>query len=186
LLIGNDLAQSVPLASSPNHTTEPGSWEPPGLFSLDRQRALCVTHGVKDLLEIFVYDLMAKLRSSPQHARQAQAAVDNVATLQRRMAEGKADRSSVARALSTVVTSCGFNYGLLMPQIFPRYPTNEPLSLLPRPFMFVMTTLTANSVLTLRAGRQVGKCADGATEVETESHGTLNLRQIFDMGVASS
>jgi hypothetical protein len=102
------------------------------------------------------------------------------------MSEGKADRSSVARALSTVVTSCGFNYGLLMPQIFPRYPTNEPLSLLPRPFMFVMTTLAANSVLTLRAGRQVGKCADGDTEVETEAHGTLSLRQIFDMGVASS
>lgn len=129
---------------------------------------------------------MAKLRSSPQHARQAQAAVDNVANLQRQMAAGKADRSSVARALSNVVTASGFNYGLLMPQIFPRYPTNEPLSLIPRPFMFVMTTLAANSVLTLRAGRQVGKCADGHTVVETESHGNMTLGQIFDMGVASN
>ena len=138
---------------------------------------------MKDLSEIFVYDLMAKLRSSPQHARAAQTSVDNVASLQRRVAQGKADREDLSRALSGVVTTCGFNYGLLMPQIFPSYPVNEPLSLLPRPFMFVMTTLAANSTLTLRAGRQVGKCADGATEVETETHGSLTLSQLFDMGV---
>jgi hypothetical protein len=102
------------------------------------------------------------------------------------MADGKADRLDLARAMSEVVTVSGFNYGLLIPQIFPRYPTSEPLSLLPRPFMFVMTTLAANSVLTLRAGRQVGKCADGDTEIDTEGHGTLTLRQVFDMGVASS
>lgn len=133
-----------------------------------------------------MYDLMAKLRSDPAKARVAQTAVDNVVNVHRRMAEGKADHSDVARACSGVVTGCGFNFGLLLPRIFPRYPTSEPLSLLPRPFMFVMTTLAANSVLTLRAGRQVGKCADAATEVETEAHGRLTLGQIFDMGSASS
>ena len=125
---------------------------------------------------------MAKLRSSSQHSRNAQTAVDNVARIQRQLADGKAERSDLARAYSTVVAACGFNYGLLLPKIFPRYPTTEPLSLLTRPFMFVMTTLADNSNLTLRAGRQVGKCADEDTEVETESHGKLTLGQIFGMG----
>lgn len=186
LLISDDLTHSLPLKSSPNHAAEPRGRESPGLFGLDIQRALCVIHGVSAIKDIFVYDLMAKLRSDPKLAKQAQAAVDNVATIQRKLADGKADRTDLARAYSSVVTASGFNYGLLMPVIFPRYPVSDPLSLLPRPFMFVMTTLVSNSTITLRAGRQIGKCADGDTKVETESHGELTLSQIFDMGVASS
>lgn len=180
------MTHDLALTSSPNNTAESGGWESTWLFPLDSERTLCITHCVKDLREIFVYDLMAKLRSDPAIARRAQAAVDNVAMLQRKAADGKADRRDMAAALSSVVTSSGFNYGLLFPQIFPRYPISEPLSLIPRPFMFVMTTLSANSVLTLRAGRQIGKCADGDTEVETEAHGVMTLSQLFDKGVASS
>jgi hypothetical protein len=186
LLIGGYFTHNLPLPSSPNHATEPSGREPARFFSLDSERALCVTHCVKDLREIFIYDLMARLRSDPVRARRAQTAADNVASLQRRMADGKADRRDMAQAMSEVVTASGFNYGLLIPQIFPRYPISEPLSLIPRPFMFVMTTLSANSVLTLRAGRQIGKCADGDTVVETESHGDMTLSQLFDMGIASS
>ncbi len=136
-----------------------------------------------DLKEIFVYDLMAKLRSSPEHSRRAQQAVDAVANIQRKFASGKADRTDLARAMAGVVTASGFNFGLLMPQIFPRYPSEDPLSFLPRPFMFVMSTMAANSELTLRAGRQVGKCADGDTVVQTEAHGDMTLSQLFEMGV---
>lgn len=126
---------------------------------------------------------MAKLRSDPAHARRAQQAVDHVRNVTHQHNNGKAERGDVAQALSGVVSACGFNYGLLLPHIFPQYPTTEPLSLLPRPFMFIMTTLAANSTLTLRAGRQVGKCADGDSVVETESHGDMTLRQVFDAGI---
>lgn len=183
LLISSYLSQGVPLESSPNYAAESRSWKSAGLFALDIQSAICVAHAVKDLRDIFVYDLMAKLRSDPLHAKRAQQAVDNVRNVKRRYSDGKAERGDVARALSSVVTACGFNYGLLLPHIFPKYPTTEPLSLIPRPFMFVMTTLAANSTLTLRAGRQVGKCADGDSEVETESHGTMTLRQVFAAGI---
>ncbi len=136
-----------------------------------------------ELKDVFVYDLMAKLRSDPKRAREVQEAVDNVGKIQRQVAAGKAERGAVSKEMARVISASGFNFGLLLPHIFPRYPTTAPLSLIQRPFMFAMMNMAANIVLTLRAGRQVGKCADATTEIETESHGTLTMGQLFDMGV---
>ena len=135
-----------------------------------------------EMKDIFVYDLMAKLRRDPRKAAEVQKALDDSARIAHLLSNGKADRADMSRALGRIVVACGMNFGMMLPRIFPRYPTVEPLSLMQRPFMFAMTTLAANSVLTLRAGRQVGKCADAATEVETESHGRLTLGEMFAMG----
>lgn len=139
-----------------------------------------------ELKDIFVYDLMAKLRKDTARCRVVQNAIDEMDTLHRKARDGKADRKTTAMAVAKVVEVCGFNFGAVIPHIFPRYPLSAPLSLLERPFMFVTTSLAANTTVTLRAGRQVGKCADGDTEVTTAEHGALTLRQIFLMGDAKS
>jgi hypothetical protein len=185
-LIGDHFAQRRPLLSSPNHAPEARGRKSARLFALDKDGAFCVAHGVAALKDIFVYDLMAKLRNDSGRSRTVQEAIDNVRNVQHKVAAGKADRTEVAQAMAKVVTHSGFNFGLLLPYIFPRYPTVDPLSVIPRPFMFVMMSLAANSVLTLRAGRQVGKCADGDTVIETESHGELTLSQLFAKGIASN
>lgn len=185
LLIGDYFAQSRPLLSSPNHAAKSRGRKSTGLFALDKEGAFCVAHGMTLCKDVFVYDLMAKLHSDPAKAKAVQTTVDNVRNIQRQVAAGKADRRDVAREMAKVVVTCGFNFGLLLPHIFPRYPTTDPLSVVQRPFMFVMMSLAANSVLTLRAGRQVGKCADKDTEVETEAHGSMTLGQLFDKGIAS-
>lgn len=133
--------------------------------------------------DIFVYDLMANLRKHPEKAKVVQGVIDQVRTLEQKIAQGKADRNEMSSALARLVPLCGFNFGLLLPYIFPRYPSTEPLSLLERPFMFAMTCFAANNRLTLRAGRQIGKCADANTEVTTRSHGQMTLGQLFDAGL---
>ena len=96
--------------------------------------------------------------------------------------EGKASRQDITAAEAAVVPLCGFNYGLLIPKMFPQYPDDQPLDFSQRPFMFAMSAQAPNSVVTLKAGRQVGKCADGATELTTPS-GSITMRELFEEGV---
>ncbi|MEJ6701202.1 MAG: hypothetical protein QNL01_09560 [Akkermansiaceae bacterium] len=102
-------------------------------------------------------------------------------TVVRNIQEGKASRTDLASAQAKVIPASGFNFGLLIPSYFTAYPFQDPLSFVDRPFMFAMTCLAPNSVVTLKAGRQVGKCAHGDTEVET-NQGHMTLRSIFDAG----
>lgn len=127
---------------------------------------------------MFVYDLINHMRrdeNARKRVTEAVAHMERVITLTR---EGKANRTDLVRAMSAMVPVCGFNFGLLIPYFFHRYPVDLPLSLLARPFMFAMTCLVPDSITTLMAGRQVGKCAAGDTEVTT-NEGTLTLRQLF-------
>lgn len=132
--------------------------------------------------DIFVYDVLAHLRRNPEKAKRVQEILDNIATIERQVLAGKADHAQQAAEMAKLVPLCGFNFGMLLPYVYPRYPSTRPLSLMARPFMFAMTCLAGRSVLTLRAGRQVGKCADRDTRVSTRDHGCLTLGQLFDLG----
>jgi hypothetical protein len=80
---------------------------------------------------------------------------------------------------------CGYNFGLLVPGLYPTLDNGKPMSLNKRPFMHVMTCLAPGYTLTLKAGRQIGKCVTGDTEVTT-AEGSVSMRYLFAMGVAAS
>ena len=132
--------------------------------------------------EHFVYDVLSLLRKDPERQKAVCAALNTADRLSQEVLEGKASRKDITKAEAELVKLCGFNFGLLMPRFFPRYPLDEPLDFSSRPFMFAMTSQAPGSVVTLKAGRQVGKCADGDTVVTTDT-GSCTLRDLFDEGV---
>ena len=131
--------------------------------------------------EEFVYDLFSEMRKRPQRMSAIVAAMRRVDMVSRAFAEGKALRQDIVQAEADLLPACGFNFGLLIPKFFPRYPFDSPLDFSSRPFMFAMTATAPGSIITFKAGRQVGKCADGDSEVMT-NHGKQTLRGLFDKG----
>ena len=134
--------------------------------------------------DIFSHDLLRDVRRNPKKAEAIHKAVARLDKLTQDMKLGKASSSDVTEAQAALIPLCGFNFGLLIPFFFPRYPLDEPLSLLTRPFMFAMTCMAPDSVLTFRAGRQVGKCVTGDTKVTTDKLGDLRISELFDMAKA--
>lgn len=129
----------------------------------------------------FIYDLISELRRNPKRRSAVESALRRIDMVDEARAIGKATRDDVTKAEAAAVVSCGFNFGALIPRFFPRYPLGSPLDFSDRPFMYTMTSQVPGSVVTLKAGRQVGKCADGDTEVITQG-GNRTLRDLFDEG----
>lgn len=129
--------------------------------------------------EIFTHDLLRDVRRNPKKAAAIQTALVRLEKVVADVGLGKASQADVSQAQAALLPLCGFNFGLLIPYFFPRYPLDEPLSLLQRPFMFAMTCLAPDSIMTLRAGRQVGKCVTGDTEVTTDKLGTISIADLF-------
>ena len=132
-------------------------------------------------VDIFTYDLLSSIRKDPKKSRLVGDAMQRVDSITRAVVDGKASRRDLMEAQSKLVPLCGFNFGLLIPAFFPRYPFDSPLSLVARPFMFAMTCLAPNSVVTLKAGRQVGKCVTGETAIYTDK-GRTTIAALFELG----
>jgi len=129
----------------------------------------------------FVYDLLSELRKDPQRRLEVSKRLVDIDKINQDITDGKASLNDLTAAEADLVPLCGFNFGLLMPRVFPRYPFDAPLDFSSRPFMFAMTSMAPNSVVTLKAGRQVGKCASGDTEVVTRA-GNTTLAELFADG----
>jgi len=136
-----------------------------------------------DYSNSFVYDLISELRRDPRRRAAVSKALRNLDSVNKALREGKASRSDLSKAQAEIIPASGFNFGFLMGSYFKTYPEDKPLSFVDRPFMFAMTSLAPNSVVTLMAGRQVGKCARGDTEVDT-NRGRMSLLHIFESGVS--
>ena len=131
----------------------------------------------------YIFDLVNALRYDPIHGPAIRKAAAALKRIEEGRASGKAVMAEVSQAQADLVSASGMNFGLLVPYLIPRFGRRgTPMSFLDRPFMFSMSCLAPNTVVTLRAGRQVGKCADGDTVVTTSS-GDLTLRALFDLGV---
>lgn len=132
--------------------------------------------------DIFSYDVMSYLRKRPDKQAAVQATLERVHNINLLIKEGKATTSDKRKELHKLIPLSGYNFGFLIPTMFPRYPLDESLKFTDRPFMFAMSCLAPGSVVTLKAGRQVGKCADGSTKVTT-NRGTMTLRDLYELGV---
>ena len=131
----------------------------------------------------FIYDLISELRKNPKRQKEVVLALQRIDIVEQARADGKASRQDVCDAEADVVEKAGFNFGPLIPRFFPRYPLDQPLDFSDRPFMYAMTAQAPGSVITLKAGRQVGKCADGDTELFLCGGGVTTLKALFDEGI---
>ena len=130
----------------------------------------------------FIYDLLSALRRDPGRREAVEEALRRVDSVAQAVSEGKASRREITEAEAALIPLCGFNFGLLMPKMFPTAARGDPLDFSNRPFMFAASAQAPGSVVTFKAGRQVGKCADGDTQVITPE-GSITLRELFDEGV---
>jgi hypothetical protein len=135
-----------------------------------------------DVEQHFIYDLISNLRKNPKRLATVEKLIRHIDSVTQLAHEGKAARQQIAEAEAALIPACGFNFGLLIPRMFPRYPYDTPLDFSARPFMFAMSAQAPNSVVTLKAGRQVGKCADGATKLKTPDGHTTFL-DLFEEGL---
>lgn len=134
--------------------------------------------------DVVFYDMVGQLRKNPkllQKASEYIAAADKIA-LGIRSGKGKPfTYENYEKIVLASVMACGNNFGALLSGFLPSFRDEKPFSIVERPFMAAMSTLSTGSV-TLKAGRQVGKCATGDTTVETDTHGRTTLRNLFEMG----
>lgn len=133
----------------------------------------------------FIYDLCSELRKDPERRQAVNEALKRIDTISDLVLQGKANRRDITKAEAELMPLCGFNFGLLMPKMFPRYPVDEPLEFSSRPFMFAMTAQAPSSVVTMKTGRQVGKCADGDTVLQMSDGSTCSMRDLFEEGIAA-
>lgn len=131
----------------------------------------------------FIFDLVSELRKNPKRREAVVKALRDIDIVTLAHSKGKASRHEIVQAEAKLMPLCGFNFGLLIPKFFPRYPFEQPLDFGSRPFMYAMTATAPGSVVTFKAGRQVGKCATGDTEVTT-NRGAMTLSELFDAGVS--
>lgn len=132
----------------------------------------------------FIYDLVSELRKDTDRANSVAEALLRVDQIAHNVKAGKASRQDLSKAEADLIPLCGFNFGLLIPKFFPRYPVDLPLDFSSRPFMFIMTSLTPGSVITFKSGRQVGKCVSGDTVVQTQA-GPATMVNLFEMGAST-
>ena len=124
---------------------------------------------------------MSHLRKNPRLADKVWKLLAKIDKAMQAVKEGKESSATVSRLQAELIPLCGFNFGLLMPMYFIDFIDGQPLSFLTRPYMFVMTCLPSNSVVTLMTGRQVGKCVDGETMLATDA-GAMKMADLFAAG----
>lgn len=128
----------------------------------------------------YIFDLINVLRTDPVRGTAIRRAAAALETIEHKLKFGKSVTSDVSRAQADLVAACGMNFGLLVPYLIPKFGRRgTPMSFMDRPFMFAMSCLAPNTTVTLRAGRQVGKCVSGDTVLQTRQ-GNRTIRDIFN------
>jgi len=130
----------------------------------------------------FVFDLFKHLRSDARKNKLINETLAQMVALEAAKAEGQPTFLEMRQKMTEMVNLCGFNFGLLLPYIFPKYIKGRPLDLVSRPFMFALTCLAGNSIVVLRAGRQIGKCVCGDTVLKTNK-GEMTIEKLYESAV---
>lgn len=135
--------------------------------------------------DVVFYDLIGQLRKNDTLFRCASQFIEAADKIAVGIAGGKGNpytHENYAKMVSASVRACGNNFGGLLGGFIPSFRDEKPFSIVERPFMAAMSTLSPG-IVTLKAGRQVGKCATGDTTVETDTVGQVSLRELFEAGL---
>lgn len=135
--------------------------------------------------DIVFYDMVGQLRKNDTLFNCAAQFVEAADKIAAGMQAGKGKpytHENYAKMTTAAIRACGNNFGALLSGFLPSFRDDKPFSIVERPFMAAMTTLSPGIVV-LKAGRQVGKCATGDTTIETDTMGNVQLQELFNLGV---
>ena len=135
--------------------------------------------------DVVFYDLIGELRKNDTLFRCAAEFVDAADKIAAGIASGKGKpytHENYAKMVAASVSACGNNFGGLLGGFIPSFRDEKPFSIVERPFMAAMSTLSPG-IVTLKAGRQVGKCTTGDTTIDTDTNGVISMRELFDAGM---
>lgn len=135
--------------------------------------------------DVVFYDLIGELRKNDTLFRCAAEFVDAADKIAAGIASGKGNpytHDNYAKMVAASVSACGNNFGGLLGGFIPSFRDEKPFSIVERPFMAAMSTLSPG-IVTLKAGRQVGKCTTGDTTIDTDTNGVVSMRELFDAGM---
>ena len=136
--------------------------------------------------DVVFYDMVGRLRKNNTLYNAAHALIKNADKIAAGMRVGKGNPftpENYGKLAFLASRACGSNFGGLLSGFLPDFRDDKPFSIIERPFMAAMTTLSPGIVV-LKAGRQVGKCTTGDTTVATDKLGVVQLRDLFDMGLS--
>lgn len=123
---------------------------------------------------VFV-DLYKQLTINPEYRNKVEAQMAKVDK-----ADKSGDREGVMHELEELLKLCDYNASLLVPYFFPRYPESSPMTFWNRPHAFSMMAMTLLGSTTIKAGRQVGKCLSGDTEIFTNHKDIKTIKDLFE------
>lgn len=82
-------------------------------------------------------------------------------------------------AIRDLLKLCNYNFGLLTPYFFPRYPKDQPLSLKDRPYSYAMFNFQIGGSTTVRASRQIGKSTSLCSRQLMFTHVLAGFRSLY-------
>lgn len=135
----------------------------------------------------FVYDLQHHILTNDRARRTISSCVSKLEHANKVRQDGGNFSEILRNSYPELIKACGMNLGMVIPHFFPRFKMSEdgsqmlPLSFGDRPYMYAMTSLVPDSILTLKSGRQVGKCVDGNTVVSTNK-GDMTMAELYELG----
>ena len=135
--------------------------------------------------DVVFYDMVGQLRKNETLFNAASQFIEASDKIAAGIQAGKGKpytHENYAKMVTAATRACGSNFGGLLGGYLPAFRDGKPFSIVERPFMAAMTTLSPGLVV-LKAGRQVGKCVTGDTTVETDTMGKINFLDLFDMGL---
>lgn len=135
--------------------------------------------------DVVFYDLIGELRKNDTLFRCAAECIDAADKIAAGIASGKGKpytHENYNKMVTAAISACGNNFGGLLGGFIPSFRDDKPFSIVERPFMAAMSTLSPG-IVTLKAGRQVGKCTTGDTTVDTDTKGVVSMRELFDAGL---
>lgn len=135
--------------------------------------------------DVVFYDMVGQLRKNDTLFSCASQFIDAADKIAFGIRTGKGKpytHENYAKMVTAAIHACGSNFGGLLGGFLPSFRDEKPFSIVERPYVAAMTTLSPGIVV-LKAGRQVGKCATGDTVVDTDTMGPVTLSALFDMGV---
>lgn len=134
-------------------------------------------------------DLNWEVRTNAEFSHKINEISKEISRLEK-LSDGDPHASNkIAERIIDIYRLCKYNAGLLVPYFFPQYPYDRPLSCFARPYSFAMFHMQMGGFLSIRAGRQIGKCLTHSTQLEVDVQGEkkkISAAELFNIAKSAA
>ena len=129
-------------------------------------------------------DLNWEVKTNAEFQHKLKALTDDIKRIEKENDGDPHCNDKIASRIIDIYRLCKYNAGLLVPYFFPQYPYDKPLSCTNRPYSFAMFHMQIGGFLSIRAGRQIGKCLTHSTQLEVVVQGEkkkISAAELFNL-----